>query len=441
MGKKPGDGIKFDYNFEIELDDLGFPKNIKISDAKADEAEAINSNISTAMEGLVSLKQASHKQVGESLAEARNSAPSPMFSIVVSGFLDSYPHENKSSMYKKHLLVLGMLLEVVGDKPITELRQADINGFFALLERLPPRWADECRLRKLTIRQLAAIDHKKTLGPNSFENTYMASVRPFLKAARRDWQDQGFPTTLTTEAIEYRGDRVEGENKQRAFKETELKRLFEGPEIQGFSLNPKVVQRFWLPVLALYSGARVNELCQLNPQTDVYEDASSGIWCLNMTEETESHDGIKKSIKTGEARVIPVHRHLIDLGFPEYVSAIKKSGAKQLFPLWKPQAGRAAPKAMKWFSRFLADIGLHGVENENRLALRGMHAFRHTLLPYGKLAGMNLRCISGHAEETDNRVAEGYEDDTILQTLAAKQTLLDQLDYGLVIPKPVLPQF
>ena len=52
----------------------------------------------------------------------------------------------KPDMFRKHQTVLPMFLEFTGNKPINDLKQADINGFFALLEKLPPRWPDEVPL-------------------------------------------------------------------------------------------------------------------------------------------------------------------------------------------------------------------------------------------------------------------------------------------------------
>lgn len=260
----------------------------------------------------------------------------------------------------------------------------------------------------------------------------------FLTAAIRDYQDDGFPATLSVKGVKFGGGKG-GQNKQRALTHDELKRLFEGVELKSFAAVTQFVHQFWLPVLALFTGARVNELCQINPQTDILLDHKTQIWCILLSDETCAGDGIVKTMKMDKSRAIPIHHKLIDLGFVEYAGAIKKSGHSQLFPAWKPRGGRAGVNATKWFTRFLDDIGLHGVKNENGRALRGMHCFRHTLLTHGKLNGVNLRCISGHAERSDNVVADGYEDDTILVTLANKQELLSKLDYGLAFPIPVLP--
>ncbi len=425
--------LGFDYVFKLNFDQFGGIASMEVQ-GEPNEQEAINSAITATLQAIPRPAHVIPLVAPPSPPEVS----APLLSTIIDTYVVNYPLA-KVQMRKKHAFVLPLLLEIVGDKAVSDLKQADIRRFFSLLNKLPLRAQQQCRKLNLSLAQLAERDHAETLSPSAFDNTYKACVRQFLTDSKRDWQDQGFPTNLTTDGCDYTGIRKNGESKQRAFTPEELKLLFEGPAFQRLSTNPDEVHKFWLPVLGLYTGARANELCQINPQSDVRRDMKSDIWCMLLTEDTESGDDIAKSIKTGVNRAVPLHRQLISLGFPAYVEALKTSGAKQLFPSWKPRGGRAAPNAIDWFSKFLGENGLHGVENERGRALHGMHAFRHTLLTYGKIGGVNLRCISGHAERSDNVVADGYEDDTLLTTLMAKRDLLDQLDYGLTFPVPVLP--
>lgn len=364
-----------------------------------------------------------------------------MLSELITQFTAAWAKTPKTAMLRKHNTVLPLLLLFVGDRPITALRQTQINEFFDFVHRLPPRWHDACKAQQISPLELAKTEHPVTLGPTTLEDTYIASVRLFLKTCRRTHQDVGFPTTLTTKGIQYLGERKAGENKQRAFLPDELKKLFEGPKYTRFAAKPTLLHKFWLPVIGLYTGARINEICQLNPQADVR--MRDGVLCLELTTETPAAKGIKKSIKTKKNRSVPIHQHLLELGLAEYLAALKKKGETQIFPAWPARDGRASPSAGAWFSRFLDSIGLHGVTNEAGKALRGSHAFRHTLLTYGRLTGVRLRCITGHADasrdegEDINVVAEGYEDETILTPIREKQQLLNRLDYKLSIPKPV----
>lgn len=365
----------------------------------------------------------------------------PTLKSVVDGFLDNYKKRNKPAMYDKHKLVLSMLLDVVGDKPIHELRQSDINNFFELLGRLPPRWADECRKRKLTILELAELEFDKTLGPKSFEDTYIASIRPFLKAAKKDWQDQGFPLGLTTDAVEYLGDREEHENKQRAFKREELARLFEGEEMRRFAREAGQHHRYWIFHLGLFTGARVNEICQINPHADILQDKESGAWYLWITKETESDSRVRKSVKTGESRKVPIHQKLIELGFLNYVERVKAEGHKLLFPEWQPINRRASGEAEKWVRQFFRDTNLR--DETPKAKILGMHAFRHTLLTYGAMQKppLSLFCITGHAQDEApihaTGAGKGYLTLSLLSSVSDRKELLDQLDYSLTFHVPV----
>lgn len=377
----------------------------------------------------------------ESSPTAQRRAPAPGFQEVIDKFLGKPERLKALPMLKKHRTVLPLLLEVVGNKPINEIDQDDINEFFELLGHLPPRWAAACTKQNLSARQLAGLEHELTLGPASFDDTYFACVRPFLKEARKDWATKGFPTTLTLEGIEYLGDREADENKQRAFYLPELRRLFEGSEMSVFAADPSLAHCFWLPHIGLFTGARVNEICQLNPQVDVFHDPESGSWCLWITKETEADERITKSVKTKEARKVPIHAKLIELGFLNYVKRLKSSGAKLLFPAWNPINRRASGNAEKWFRQFLRDTNLR--DETNGACILGMHAFRHTLLTYGadkknssgERTPLSLFCITGHAQGESpihaTGAGKGYLTLSILSPLHDKARLLNQLDYGL----------
>ncbi|MBU0592125.1 MAG: site-specific integrase [Gammaproteobacteria bacterium] len=362
-----------------------------------------------------------------------------LFEEVINDFLGVYAKSKKTAMYRKHQPVLTMLLEVVGNKPITELRQSDLNGFFKLLGKIPPRWNDACRKRKLTVLQLAELEHPVTLGPKSFEDTYLASIRSFLKVAKKDWQDKGFPTTLTTDGQQYQGDRKEGEDKQRPFRQAELKRLFEGPEMQSYAADPAQAHCYWLPHIGLYTGARVNEICQLNPQTDILRDEESGIWYFWITDETEGHEDIAKSTKNSVSRrKTPIHSKLLDLGILAYVDSVRKQGKTLLFPLWKPVRKKASGKAEKWFVKLLRDMGLRDETTGARLV--GMHAFRFTLEHKGantKGLPWPIDHITGHAIPTISKVSRDYKGELILPN---KQETLEAIQFDLAFIKPMAPE-
>src|SRR5690606_20998699 len=315
-------------------------------------------------------------------AAERRSASSVTFADVAEQYIEKeYAGGRKPAMAKKVKLVVPMLVELLGKKPISELKQSDINHFFELVHQLWPRWSDIARATGKSWIALAKSNEDLSRGeiaPGTFEDTYRAVIRRFLAWAITNYQDRGFPTSLTVKLIEYRGSKAGGANRQRAFKVPELKRLFEGPEMRGFARDPAEHHRFWLPHVGLYTGARVNELCQLHPKHDIQKEPS-GIWYFKITEDGEAVEDVRKSVKTGASRrLVPIHSALIKLGFIEYVERQRKAGAQLLFSPFKPSRGRASGEAEKWFRGLLEDLGLRDETPGARLV--GMHAFRSTLL-------------------------------------------------------------
>jgi integrase len=363
------------------------------------------------------------------------SASSMRLSDAVGEFL-KHLHPEKRAMNEKHGFILPAFLDVVGDMPISELRQSHVKDFLLTVQKLPPRWSDLRRKTGQNIRELASQAWDTTLALKTYEDTYIASVRTFLDRAVSDWQDIGFPTTLSV-SVPYVGTRKGALHKQRAIRPGEIRQMFFNERSEKFTKDPSQVHKFWLLAIELYTGARVREICQVNPQHDW--GCEGGHWWLRFTNENGERPDpdVIKSIKTKRPRTIPMHSELVRLGLPDYLKTLKQGGARRLFPSWAPRDGNAGEAPAKWVTNFLHAIGLHGAANEQGNALRGSHAFRHTLLTYGRKAGANLRSISGHVESSGNRVADGYEDDTVLSTLPDMAVLLAKLDYGVTLPVPV----
>ncbi|MDZ4055109.1 MAG: site-specific integrase [Phenylobacterium sp.] len=132
---------------------------------------------------------------------------------------------------------------------------------------------------------------------------------------------------------------------------------------------------YWLPLLALYSGARINELCQLHPgdvAQEGYTDAKGKpqkAWVIRI-----EHDAAKgKRVKTeGSERRIPVHPDLVKLGFVKYAQT--QTGKLLLFDrlTMGPKETRLAGNWGRWFARYMRKTC--GITDERMT----FHSFRHT---------------------------------------------------------------
>jgi integrase len=118
----------------------------------------------------------------------------------------------------------------------------------------------------------------------------------------------------------------------------------------------------WLPMLAMYTGARLSELAQLTP-SDLVEEPD-GHW-LNITDKAE-HQKLKS---VAAKRKIPVHQVLIEKGFLTYAMAQAKEGHASMWPMLPMRRDKAGGYFSNWFGRYLKSLGITSLD---------FHSFRHT---------------------------------------------------------------
>jgi integrase len=277
------------------------------------------------------------------------------------------------------------------------------------------------------------MEWPKCISKKTFDDGYMAAFRPFLVDTVRVFQDQGFPGHLTTQRIKYSGEREETENEQRAMRHDELVRLFMGAEYKQFATDPTMRHHFWLPLIGLYTGARINEICQLNPQCDVRQE--QGVWFFDITEKSEADERVKKSVKNAPSRrKVPIHSELIRLGLLGYVESLKATGGRLLFPEWPPSAsGRAAGLAERWFRKLIKTTGLRDETPGGRLV--GFHAFRHTFLNNAMNNDvMYAEWITGHASELVSKIVTKYRGEA---EIVKKAQIVEAIRFDIQPPVPV----
>lgn len=135
----------------------------------------------------------------------------------------------------------------------------------------------------------------------------------------------------------------------------------------------------WLPLMALYTGARSNELAHLEI-ADCYEDAD-GVRVLDF-----NLYGSHKSLKNDASeRKTPVHPDLIALGLWERVARLKAEKETKLFPelTFTAQNG-PANGPQRAFSRYLERL-MVVARGEGKV---GHHSFRDTVI--GKMKEGNV---------------------------------------------------
>jgi integrase len=194
---------------------------------------------------------------------------------------------------------------------------------------------------------------------------------------------------------------VTRENK--AFTSTEARTILSAAFAVEDTRKPLEAAKRWLPWLCAYSGARPGEVAQLRGK-DV--DEQDGIAVMRLTPDAGT-------IKNRKVRSVPLHAHLIEQGFLEWVRA---RGAGPLFyrPRSAEQARQATnPKkspAAQVRQRIAAWVRSIGVKDRG---VSPNHAWRHTFKQTAERNGIGERMhdyITGHAPAN---VSRGYGPPTL----------------------------
>ncbi|MDX9886668.1 DUF4160 domain-containing protein [Thauera sp.] len=180
-----------------------------------------------------------------------------------------------------------------------------------------------------------------------------------------------------------------------AFTADELNRLFQS-EVYTQRKFPKGGGReaaYWLPLLALFTGARVEELAQLMV-ADVRHDDTLGHY-LSITDDA-AHAQLKNA---ASRRRIPLHPQLLDCGFLDYVARARRPGL--LFPELRANGrGKLGGYFSTWFSIYLRSKV--GITDSRKV----FHSFRHTFKDACRAVGIEEEvhdALSGHTQQRASR--------------------------------------
>jgi hypothetical protein len=183
---------------------------------------------------------------------------------------------------------------------------------------------------------------------------------------------------------------------------------------------------YWLPLLGLYVGGRLNELSQL--YLDDLKQAPTGTWYIDFnTDQQDKRDideadtitvGTKRLKTVNAQRVVPLHPRLIQLGLIDYVVALRATGKHvRLFPelLWNETKGYSK-QSSRWFNELFMGKKLKSPRDGSQV----FHSLRHnfiTALTHLEIPDRVVAELAGH-ERGDTMAAKRYAKDRTADKLA-----------------------
>ncbi|WP_122081893.1 tyrosine-type recombinase/integrase [Vibrio coralliirubri] len=152
----------------------------------------------------------------------------------------------------------------------------------------------------------------------------------------------------------------------------------------------------YVPLIAAYSGMRLNEICQLFKRDIQLIDNQ---WCFVI-----SDDAVGQRLKTPSSkRLVPMHNEIIQSGFFDYIEG---NGSDRCFPELTHSRDGYGKNASRWFNERL--MKKHFPELDYVF-----HSFRHTVADVMMKSDVDkgiARAILGHVDdsETFGRYGKGY---------------------------------
>lgn len=262
-----------------------------------------------------------------------------------------------------------ILTEVCGDLPAGAYKRPELAKVLDCLRALPADYGKAKRWRGVPLAEIVA--QKDT------------SARLAVKTLKRHFAALGSLFKYLIERGEYADanpahgfsfpDKTRPKMKRQMWDGLRLATLFGSPAWTGCKSarsrsRPGALvikdEKYWLPLLGLYHGNRLEEFAQLI-RSDLRQQ--EGIWYFDI------NDDEGKQVKNEQSkRRVPIHPKLLSLGLIDYIETVAPGPGDPVFPQLRPGGadGKRGHAFTKWWTRYRKDIGLYepGLD---------YHSFRH----------------------------------------------------------------
>ncbi len=284
-----------------------------------------------------------------------------------------------------------IVLELIAKPHLRAIRRSDAEAVSLLLRNYPTNLKKHKQFIGLSGHQ--AIKLNKDLGLPTLSDE---SVKDYCQKMSGffEWCQLNELTDINPfKAIRFKKTRRDSEAKC-AYTDTDLKKIFDS--LASTKHQHKHPYYFWLPLLAYFTGARLNELCQLY-KADIYQ--VEGIWAIHID---DRYEGQKLKNLTSR-RIVPIHDQLLNLGFIEFMQSVQH---ERVFPELKASRDGFGSAASKWFGRFKTKLGFDKGQD--------FHSFRHTVatqLKRHQVSHIVAGELLGHAQNniTYDRYGKGLD--------------------------------
>lgn len=313
-----------------------------------------------------------------------------LFSVVVQKYLDDCPADAHSTRVHKESTYI-QFREIMGNMVFKDIGIEEARHFKSCLLKLPANAKRVLNAKSLENIDWDKLTTDKPLHPRTINNrlSYIGALFNWaLKTGYYDGQNP-FMGLLIPKSQKVVSSRCH------PFKPEELEILFHSSLYKDSAQSSMI----WVPLIGLYSGMRLNEICQLYV-ADVRQE--EGVYIFDVND-----DGDDKGLKNSSSRrKVPIHKELIRKGLLEYINQQHSKGEQRLFsdiPMGS-SAKNYSSTFTKRFWRLLVALEI------KRQGL-SFHSLRHTFIDGLRNSGVErsiAMTITGHQSSKEVHDAYGY---------------------------------
>lgn len=285
--------------------------------------------------------------------------------LKLSGLFEKWADEKRRTSSEGYLLdnrnSIERFTELHGDMPVERITKAHVRDFKDAMLKVPVIIRLAHKYRTYTVPQLLELGEQQPelprLSPKTVNDKHMSAIGAVLNWAAVNGYIENNPAAGIKVSMNKAAPKA-----RLPYSIDDLNMIFRFPV---FTTGERpaaggVEATKWLPLLALFTGARLQELGRLTME-DVKEER--GIIFFDLT---------FAGTKTASAkRMVPLHPELIRLGFMEYVRGRQAEGGGPLFPDLKSGQSSPTENFTKWWGKYARK---HGIIDTRKV----FHSFRHT---------------------------------------------------------------